>query len=127
MSYGRTDDALTFVSRDSFVYRVEFYDLAFGSLVKPLLCLSSGNMQHDLKRSSLMRILDMRKQRKYIYFLYTEKVKYTGRPGGVAGSSCLLYIGEPREIESLRVHTRINSYGFFSCAPIDSRKAREHE
>ena len=36
-------------------------------------------------------------------------------------------MGQFREFESPRVHTRINSWGLFSCAQIDSRKARERE
>ena len=36
-------------------------------------------------------------------------------------------IGQFREFESPRVHTRINSWGLFSCAQIDSRKARKRE
>ena len=36
-------------------------------------------------------------------------------------------IGQFREFEPPRVHTRINSWGAFSCAQIDSRKARERE
>ena len=36
-------------------------------------------------------------------------------------------VGQFREFESARVHTRINSWVFFSCAQIDLRKARERE
>ena len=36
-------------------------------------------------------------------------------------------IGQFREFEPRRVHTRINSLGTFSCAQIDLRKARERE
>ena len=36
-------------------------------------------------------------------------------------------IGQFREFEPRRVHTRINSFGTFSCAQIDLRKARERE
>ena len=36
-------------------------------------------------------------------------------------------IGQFREFESPQVHTRINSWGLFSCAQIDLRKARERE
>ena len=36
-------------------------------------------------------------------------------------------IGQFREFEPPRVHTRINSWGLFSCAQIDLRKARERE
>ena len=36
-------------------------------------------------------------------------------------------IGQLREFEPPRVHTRKNSWGLFSCAKIDSRKARERE
>ena len=36
-------------------------------------------------------------------------------------------IGQFRDFESPRVHTRINSWGFFRCAQIDLRKARQRE
>ena len=36
-------------------------------------------------------------------------------------------IGQLREFEPRRVHTRINSLGVFSCAQIVLRKARERE
>ena len=36
-------------------------------------------------------------------------------------------IGQFREFESPRVHTRINSWGLLSCAQIGLRKARECE
>ena len=36
-------------------------------------------------------------------------------------------IGQFREFESPRLHTRIRSWGIFSCAQIDLRKARERE
>ena len=36
-------------------------------------------------------------------------------------------IGQFREFEPRRVHTRINSLGLFSCAQIDLQKARERE
>ena len=36
-------------------------------------------------------------------------------------------IGQFREFELRRVHTRINSLGLFSCAQIGLRKARERE
>ena len=36
-------------------------------------------------------------------------------------------IGQFREFEPPRVHTRINAWGDFSCAQIDWRKARERE
>ena len=36
-------------------------------------------------------------------------------------------IGQFREFESPRVHTRMNSWGLFSCAQNDLRKARERE
>ena len=36
-------------------------------------------------------------------------------------------IGQFREFESPRVHTRIKFVGTFSCAQIDLRKARERE
>ena len=35
--------------------------------------------------------------------------------------------GQFREFEPPRVHTRINSWGLFSCAQIDLRTARERE
>ena len=36
-------------------------------------------------------------------------------------------IGQFRELEPRRVHTRINSLGYFACAQIDSREARERQ
>ena len=36
-------------------------------------------------------------------------------------------IGQFCEFEPPRVHSRINSWGLFSCAQIDVRKARERE
>ena len=36
-------------------------------------------------------------------------------------------IGQFREFEPRRVHTRINSLGTFSCGQIDLQKARERE
>ena len=36
-------------------------------------------------------------------------------------------MGQFREFEPRRVHTRINSPGLFSCAQIDLRKARNRE
>ena len=36
-------------------------------------------------------------------------------------------VGQFREFELRRVHTRINSLGLFSCAQIGLRKARERE
>ena len=36
-------------------------------------------------------------------------------------------IGQFREFESPRVHTRVKFVGTFSCAQIDLRKARERE
>ena len=36
-------------------------------------------------------------------------------------------IGQFREFEPPRVHTRINAWGTFSCAQVDLRKARERE
>ena len=37
----------------------------------------------------------------------------TGGPGGVSGYPRAWYIGQFREFESPRVHTRINSWGLF--------------
>ena len=36
-------------------------------------------------------------------------------------------IGQFREFEPHRVHTRVNSWGLFSCAQVDLREARERE
>ena len=36
-------------------------------------------------------------------------------------------IGQFREFDSPRVHTRINSWGLFSCAQIELRKTRGRE
>ena len=54
--------------------------------------------------------------------------RITGRPGGVSRYPRAWYIGQFREFQFPRVHTRmISSEGCFSCEQIDLWKAREHE
>ena len=45
----------------------------------------------------------------------------------VAGFPRAPVVGQLREFESPRVHTRYEVVGTFFCAPIDSRKAQERE
>ena len=52
---------------------------------------------------------------------------HTGHPGGVAAYILVPAIGQFREFESPRVQYLHKFVGTFSCAQIDSRKARKRE
>ena len=62
------------------------------------------------------------------YCTLLQHIVGAGRPGGVSRQVILEPgIGQFREFEPRRVHTRINSWGRFSCAQNDLRKTRERE